>query len=77
MVDRRGRSIWRRIGHVVGYAIMGILLAVALVLAIGITVSGPQPSFSGTFTQTGCDYARNGCQPVGTWVSDDGSIVKR
>jgi hypothetical protein len=74
---RGGRSRLRSIGHGIFYAIMGVVLAGFLVLAIGIAVSGVQPTYSGTFTQSGCDYARNGCLPVGTWRSDDGSIVKK
>jgi len=76
-MTRNSRTVWRLIGHVVAYAIMGILLAVALVVAVGISVSGPQPSYSGIFTQAGCDFdGRTGCLPVGTSVSEDGSIVQ-
>ena len=74
---RGNRSTWRTIGHGIFYAIMGVVLAVMLVVAVGNTFSGVQPTYWGTFTQSGCDYARFGCLPVGTWTSDDGSIVKK
>jgi hypothetical protein len=57
---------------------MGVVLAVSLVLAIGNTISGIQPTYWGTFTKSGCDFdVRSGCLPVGTWTSDDGSIERK
>jgi len=64
--------------HVGYYVIMATLFAVMLVLGIGSVVNGAQPTYWGTFTQHSCGFGyRGGCQPVGTWVSDSGSMVKR
>jgi hypothetical protein len=64
--------------HGIYYAIMGILFAVMLVLGIGAAVDGVQRTYWGTFTQHSCELgARGSCEPVGTWVSDRGNIVKR
>jgi hypothetical protein len=64
--------------HGIYYAIMGALFALMLVLGIGAAVDGVHPTYWGTFTQHSCELgARGRCEPVGTWVSGRGNIVKR
>ena len=64
--------------HVAYYAIMGLLFVVMLVIGIGAAVNGAQPTYWGTFTKHSCESGYRGrCEPVGTWVSDGGSIVQR
>ncbi|WP_144782971.1 hypothetical protein [Microbacterium sp. BH-3-3-3] len=55
-----------------------MLTTVALVLLLAASIADPgQPLIWGTFTETGCEpRPRGGCRPVGTWTSDDGSLVQ-
>jgi hypothetical protein len=69
-------AVARALGHGVFYAVMGILFVVAAILGIGADVDVHEPTYWGTFTEHSCQPSRYGCEPVGTWVSDDGSIVK-
>ena len=56
---------------------MGTCFAAALVLGIGWATSASAPTYWGTFTEHSCTKtARQGCESVGTWVSDDGSITR-
>jgi hypothetical protein len=70
-------SVARQVGRVVFCVVMGTCFAVALVLGIGWATSASAPTYWGTFTEHSCTTpSRLGCQSVGTWVSDDGSITR-
>ncbi|WP_141933416.1 hypothetical protein [Microbacterium sp. SLBN-146] len=75
--QNRRRAWWRRFGQLAFYVIgSGLALVFAALLVAGVLDLG-QPRIWGTFTQTDCEPRwRGGCRPVGTWVSDDGNIVK-
>lgn len=76
--QRRWGVWWRRFGQLAFYVIgSGLSLVLAVLFVAGVLDLG-QTRIWGTFTQTDREpRPRGGCRPVGTWVSDDGNIVKR
>ncbi|MGU3643417.1 hypothetical protein ACLBXX_00495 [Microbacterium sp. C23T] len=76
--QRRWGARWRRLGQVLGYVLGGCLAVIVAALFVASVLDLAQPRIWGTFTQTDCEpRPRGDCRPVGTWVSDDGDIVKR
>lgn len=72
-------TVVRPVGRVITYLLMTVLLvcSVAIGVATGKDAADHQPVVWGTFHQESCKpAARAGCTPVGTWVSDDGVIVR-
>lgn len=71
-------SVLRSVGHVLGY-VVGLSLAVALAaLFVASVIDVAQPKVWGTFTERDCEpQPRGTCRPIGSWVSDDGSMTKR
>ena len=58
------------------YATFSLLLAITLTLGIGQTFAPGTATYVGTFSQTSCEPTRFGCTSIGTWVSNDRSIVR-
>ena len=79
--ERPGRRRWDALkvaGNIVYCVFFGLLLLISLVLSVGSASSATQRSYSGTFTQHSCESGYRGrCEGVGTWVSDNGAIVKK
>jgi hypothetical protein len=73
----RRRDAFRMVGNVVYCGLLGLLVVIMLILGVGYASSAGQRSYSGTFHEHSCEYSRFGCEGVGTWVSDNGSIVKK
>ena len=73
---RKHRTVMRRVGHALYFALFGVLLAIGLTLGIGSAVAPGTTTYWGTFTAHSCHPAKYGCTWVGAWVSDSGSIVK-
>lgn len=75
--QRRWEERLRRLGRIVFYLIALVLTVGIAVLLVVAVIDLRQPRIWGTFTQTDCEpRPRGGCRPVGTWVSDDGGIIK-
>ena len=76
--------IWdgvRATGHALFYVIMASVCAVFVVIGVIELVGRDRPTHWGTFSETStvCDLPSprgSTCTYTGTWVSDDGSIVK-
>lgn len=78
-----GSRAWRGVraaGHGLFYATMGGVFLVLLVIGLITFADRDLPTYWGAFTETSttCDPPgpRSTCLSKGTWVSDDGSIVK-
>lgn len=68
----------RGFGRVATALILGVLAVVLVALLVVSVLDLRQPVIWGTFTQTDCEpRPRGGCRAIGTWVSDDGTIVRR
>ncbi|MBB3157160.1 hypothetical protein FHS07_000844 [Microbacterium proteolyticum] len=68
---------WRGFGRVASALIVGALAVVLVVLLVISVLDLRQPVIWGTFTQTDCEpRPRGGCRAIGTWVSDDGDLVR-
>lgn len=76
--------IWdgvRATGHALFYVIIASVCAVFVVIGVIELISRDRPMYWGTFSETStvCDLPSlrgSACTYTGTWVSDDGSIVK-
>ena len=67
-----------RIGQILFYVFSTLITAAFALFLFANAVDLREPRIWGTFTQEDCEpKPRGGCRPIGTWVSDDGSIVKR
>lgn len=69
----------RATGHAAFYLVMVVVVIVFIVIGVVQVLDRDQPTYWGTFTEksTTCDPGPRGpCTQTGTWVSDDGSIVK-
>jgi hypothetical protein len=65
------------VGYAIFFLVMGIVFCIVAVLGVGYAVNAHEPTYWGTFTADGCVPSGKGCQSVGTWVSDDKSMVKK
>jgi hypothetical protein len=66
------------VGNILYCVIFGVLVVIGLILGVGSASSAAQRTYWGTFTQHSCEAGFRGrCEGVGTWVSDNGSIVKK
>lgn len=75
---RRRRDAFTVIGNILYCGLFGVLLVISLTLAVGTATSATERSYWGTFTQHSCESSFRGrCEGVGTWVTDNGSIVKK
>ncbi|HEY4269236.1 MAG TPA: hypothetical protein VGM94_13695 [Galbitalea sp.] len=75
---RRRRGALKMAGNIAYCVFFGLLFIVSLLLGISSAFSATQRSYSGTFTQHSCESGYRGrCESVGTWVSDNGSMVKK
>lgn len=76
---RRGyRDAFKLVGNVLYIGICGLLLLVSLVLGVGTVSNSSERTYSGTFTQQSCDLGYRGrCEGVGTWISDNKSMIKK
>lgn len=78
LVRRRIVGTLVAIGRWTVVVVMGILTALIVTLAIAATADVRQPVQWGTFTELTCvEQGRTSCDPVGTWVSDDGHTILR
>lgn len=74
----RGTAILRRVGQFAFYLIALALASILMFLFVASVIDLAQPTRWGTFTQTDCEpRLRGGCRPVGTWVSEDATEVRR
>jgi hypothetical protein len=80
---RRSRGVHWYVGRTLEAAVrglfllvMGVVLVVSAVLGVWGILSVGEPILWVTFTQERCEPARYGCQSIGIWVSDDGTIRK-
>ncbi len=74
---RRRRGAFKTVGNIAYGVFFGLLLMISLILSVGSVASASQRTYWGTFTQHGCESGFRGrCDGVGTWISDDGSIIK-
>lgn len=65
----------RNLGRILFLVLMGVVAAVGALLGIGNALDADEPVHWGTFTEERCEEGgRYGCQSIGRWVSDDGSI---
>ncbi|WP_435743615.1 hypothetical protein [Microbacterium sp. PMB16] len=57
------------------FVVMGAVAVAGLYYVVAGIIDANEPRYWGTFTEEFCEERpRRGCQSVGTWVSDDGSI---
>lgn len=69
---------WRGFGRVLTAIVLGALGVVLVVLLVVSALDLRQTVIWGTFTQTDCEpRPRGSCRAIGTWVSDDGTVVRR
>ena len=69
----------RRLGHGVFFAVMGVcfLVFIAIGVAEARDAAAGEPALWGTFVEQVCEpKPRGGCSSIGTWTSDDGSVIK-
>lgn len=77
VAQRRWGVRWRRIGQLGFYAFTVAFAALLAVLLVVGVLDNAEPRIWGTFIQTDCWSGwRGGCRPLGTWISDDGDIIK-
>lgn len=75
------RQWWER-ARAVGRGIFYISMGLATVVFVGLGVAAAmdaadgQPVIWGTYTEQDCEPATRGCDSIGRWVSDDGTIVR-
>ncbi|GAA1925402.1 hypothetical protein GCM10009775_17040 [Microbacterium aoyamense] len=68
---------WRRLGQLVFYVVAALIAGAFGLLIYAFAADLGQPRIWGTFTHEDCEpRPRGGCREVGTWVSQDGSLVK-
>lgn len=69
-------------GRKAGHALFYLTMAVCTLVGIGVGMASAQdardgqPVVWGTFTEQDCEPVYRGCRSVGTWVSDDRTMVK-
>ena len=64
------------VGRVLFLVLMSVVLLVSGILGVASVVDAGETVYWGTFTSESCEPARYGCRAVGTWTSDDRSMVK-
>ena len=76
--QRRIGRWWRAGGRVLFYLVAAAMTLMLACLTVASIADLAQPRQWGTFTQTDCEpRPRGGCREVGTWIGDDGTLIKR
>lgn len=64
-------------GRGVVYLVMAVALLLSLGLGVANSIDNTAPIVWGTYTEERCEkQLRRSCSSIGTWVSDDGQIVR-
>lgn len=79
MATRRGGGVARSVGRGIFVWLMVVLIGVGVALGVqeSIDAANDEPVVWGTFRETECIWrGRGGCRSYGTWVSDNGDVVR-